>query len=58
MLLYNRGEVAMSESAHFQKVKQYYERGLWRIEQVQDSVAKGWITAKEYAIITGTTYKI
>lgn len=44
-------------SANFEKVKGYYDRGLWNIEQVRNAVTKGWITAAEYEEITGATYE-
>lgn len=38
----------------FEKVKYYYENGLWTKKQVQDAVTKGWITKAEYdKIING-----
>lgn len=43
-------------SANFQKVKNYYDKGLWSIERVAKAVEKGWITAEEYQIITGEPY--
>lgn len=35
-------------SKYFQKVKFYYDAGLWSISRVRDAVAKGWITEAEY----------
>jgi uncharacterized XkdX family phage protein len=43
-------------STNFQKVKNYYDKGLWSIERVAKAVEKGWITAEEYQIITGEPY--
>lgn len=40
-------------SPKFNKVKGYYERGLWTKRQVLNAVAHGWITENEYAVITG-----
>ncbi|MBO4383808.1 MAG: XkdX family protein [Clostridia bacterium] len=40
-------------SPKFNKVKSYYDRGLWSKKQVADAVIKEWITAEEYAEITG-----
>lgn len=37
----------------YQKVKDYYDRGLWSINRIADAVKKGWITDKEYYEITG-----
>lgn len=44
-------------SNKFEKVKSYYERGLWDISRVRNAVAKGWITAVEFEIITGELYE-
>lgn len=42
-------------SKNFEKVKGYYERGMWSIERVRAAVGK-WITAEEYEQITGEAY--
>ena len=43
-------------SPKFEKVKGYYEDGLWNKTMVKNAVKKGWITAEEYKIITGEKY--
>lgn len=43
-------------SKKFEKVKNYYDIGLWPISRVHDAVGHGWITAEEYKIITGYDY--
>ena len=43
-------------SSKFEKVKGYFERGLWSIERVRNAVVKGWITAEEFLLITGENY--
>lgn len=43
-------------SPKFQKVKNYYDKGLWSIYRVHDAVEKGWITAEEFTLITGEDY--
>lgn len=43
-------------SEKYEKVKRYYDRGLWSIERVHKAVEKGWITAEEYKEITGEDY--
>ena len=43
-------------SPKFEKVKRYYDNGLWNKEMVHNAVVKGWITAEEYEIITGEVY--
>ena len=40
-------------SPKFEKVKGYYDSGLWTEAMVKNAVAKGWITAEEFAEITG-----
>lgn len=44
-------------SNKYEKVKSYYERGMWDISRVRNAVAKGWITAAEFEIITGELYE-
>lgn len=43
-------------SKHYERVKSYYERGLWTLGQVRNAVVKGWITAEEFEEITGREY--
>lgn len=43
-------------SANFEKVKNYYDKGLWSKERVAKAVVKGWITEEEYKLITGEDY--
>lgn len=45
--------MAMSK---FEKVKHYYDTGLWSISRVRDAVIKDWITSEQYAEITGKEY--
>ena len=40
-------------SPKFNKVKNYYDKGLWNLQMVWNAVVKGWITAEEYELITG-----
>ncbi len=40
----------------FDKVKNYYDRGLWNKTRVRNAVVKGWITVTEYEEITGIPY--
>jgi len=37
----------------FEKVKNYYDKGLWTVSQVRDAVARGWITQNECDAILG-----
>ena len=39
-------------SKNFEKVKEYYKKGLWSKARVQNAVGK-WITSDEYREITG-----
>ena len=44
-------------SAKFEKVKNYYDNGLWSKTKVKNAVVHNWITAEEYELITGEPYK-
>lgn len=46
----------MEHSAKFEKVKGYYDNGLWGETRVKNAVVKNWITKAEYKEITGETY--
>lgn len=39
----------------FEKIKKYYEKGLWDINRVYNVVGKA-ITEEEYKLITGYVY--
>lgn len=41
----------------FEKIKKYYDSGLWDEERVRNVVSMGAITEKEFEIITGKTFK-
>jgi len=43
-------------SPKFNRVKRYYDSGLWNKEMVHNAVIKSWITAEEYAEIVGEPY--
>lgn len=43
-------------SPKFNKVKRYYDTGMWNIAMVRNAVAKNWITAEEFTEITGGPY--
>lgn len=45
-------------SKKFEKVKKYFEHGLWNEERVANAVLKGWITVEEFREITGVNYDI
>lgn len=40
----------------FEKIKKFYDMGLWSEAQVKDAVGKGIISADEYKEITGSEY--
>ena len=40
----------------YEKIKQYYNDGLWTKEWVRNAVVKGKITAEEYELIVGEAY--
>lgn len=42
--------------SNFEKIKKYYETGLWNITRVYNMVRKGIITKEEYKEITGEEY--
>jgi uncharacterized XkdX family phage protein len=46
----------MTHSKNFEKVKKYYDNGLWSKAKVKNAVVKEWITAAEYEEITGEPY--
>ena len=37
----------------YEKVRRYYEAGLWSVERVRNAVIKGWITEAEADSILG-----
>lgn len=43
----------MQHSKNFERVKNYYDTGLWSIVKVRNAVVKGWITDAEFQEITG-----
>ncbi len=40
----------------FEKIKKWYERGMWTKRMVGDAVKKGKITPAQYEEITGEEY--
>lgn len=40
----------------FEKVKRYYDSGLWNKTMVRNAVVKGWITPEQFEEITGEVY--
>lgn len=44
-------------STKYEKVKKYYDAGLWNEKMVKNAVRKSWITAEEYESITGKRFE-
>ena len=44
-------------SKMYEKIKKYYDTGLWTEERVRNMVIKGIITEEEYASIVGKEYE-
>ena len=40
----------------YEKIKKYYESGLWDEQRVREAVAKGFITPEQFKEITGNDY--
>lgn len=47
----------MAAKSKYQKVKDYFDKGLWSISRVRDSVVKEWITPEQFYEITGEVYE-
>ncbi len=45
-------------SEKFDKVKGYFDIGLWNEQRVANAVLKGWISVEEFRQITGGKYDI
>lgn len=43
-------------SKNFDKVKEFYDVGLWSLGMVHNAVER-WITAEEFLVVTGMKYK-
>ena len=43
-------------SKNYEKVKKYWDEGLWNEQRVRNAVSKGWITEDEFGEITGKAY--
>ena len=43
----------MEHSKYFEKVKRYYDAGIWSKAKVREAVNKGWITPEEMIEIIG-----
>lgn len=41
---------------NFEKIKRYYDEGLWSKERLRNVVSVGKLTKKEYETITGEKY--
>ena len=47
----------MSNISLFNKIKTYYDTGLWNEARVKNMVIKGIITEEEYSTIVGKDYE-
>ena len=47
----------MTKSKHYDRVKAYYDDGLWSLKKVRNAVKMGWITPEEFFEITGVEYE-
>lgn len=43
-------------SEKYETVRRYYKMKIWDERRVKDAVKMGWITAEEFAEITGKSY--
>lgn len=50
------GSKKVEHSPKYDKVKDYYNKGLWKVSRVREAVVKGWITEEEFKEITGEDY--
>ena len=46
----------MEHSKNYNKVKRWYDMGMWNETRVRNAVVKGWITEEEFTDITGQAY--
>lgn len=46
----------MEHSKNYDKVKQYYNMGMWNEHRVRNAVKMNWITEDEFEEITGKSY--
>lgn len=44
-------------SDKYEKVRNYYKKGMWTLDQTRNAVVKGWITSEEFEDITGEVYE-
>lgn len=44
-------------SKNYEKVKRFYDRGLWSETRVKNAVKMKWITPAEYELITGEKHE-
>ena len=43
----------MEHSKNYEKVKCFYDIGMWNVDRVRNAVVKGWINEAEFLDITG-----
>lgn len=47
----------MEHSPKFERLKEYYQLGVWNERKLRDAVVHNWITASEFEEITGQEYE-
>lgn len=43
-------------SKNYEKIKRYYDKGIYKVEHLRKLVEKGGITAEEFFLISGQDY--
>lgn len=46
----------MEHSKNYEKVRRFYNLGVWNETRVRNAVKMGWITEEEFTEITGLPY--
>ena len=46
----------MEHSKNYNKVKRWYDMGMWNETRVRNAVVMDWITEEEFTEITGQAY--
>lgn len=47
----------MEHGKNYEKVKRYYNMGVWTKKMVYNAVAKDWINPEDYKELTGEDYE-
>lgn len=46
----------MEHSKNYNKVKRWYDMGMWNEARIRNAVKMGWITKEEFTEIAGQAY--